>query len=248
MPFTWLDIVLIVIMLISAILAMMRGFAREVLSIVAWVCAAIGAYLLFEPMLPLAQQYIQPDILAKGVLIGGSFFIILIAISLLVILITEILLESRIGALDRTLGFIFGLARGLLLVAVGFLFFSSLVPQQNYPQWVQNARTMPLLQDTGKMIVEFLPKGMIEDLIGGKKFAGGTKAAPAAKSSPKADLLNQKPKNPITGADKTNDSGYKRGERQGLNQLLESTTGNPQSGNTQSGTVQSGNIQSGTTQ
>jgi len=54
MPFTWLDIVLIAIMLISAFLAMMRGFTREFLSIVAWVCAAIGAYLPYEPLLPLA--------------------------------------------------------------------------------------------------------------------------------------------------------------------------------------------------
>jgi len=228
MPFTWLDIVLIVIMLISAVLAMMRGFTREVLSIVAWISAAIGAYLLFEPLLPLATEYIQPEILAKGVLIGGTFFAILIAISLFVILITEVLLESRIGALDRTLGFIFGLGRGLLLVAVAFLFFSSLVPQQNYPQWVQTARTMPLLQDTGKMIVEFLPKGMIEDLIGGQTIVGETKTAPAPQTTPKSDLLNQKPENPVTGADKTSDPGYKQGERQGLNQLLESTTGSSQ--------------------
>jgi len=228
MPFTWLDIVLIVIMLFSAILAMMRGFTREVLSIVAWICAAIGAYLLFEPLLPIAVQYIQPEILAKGVVIGGSFFAILIAISLLVILVTEILLESRIGALDRTLGFIFGLGRGLLLVAVAFLFFSSLVPQQNYPQWIQNARTMPILQDTGKMIVEVLPKGMIEDLIGSKKLGAQPKPAQATQSAPKSDLLNQKPEIPISGADKKADSGYKNGERQGLNQLLESTTGTTQ--------------------
>ena len=88
MPFTWLDIVLIAIMLISAILAMMRGFTREVLSIVAWIGAAIGAYLLYLPLLPLAQEYIQPEMLAKGVLIGGSFFAILIGISLLVILMS----------------------------------------------------------------------------------------------------------------------------------------------------------------
>ena len=127
MPFTWLDIILIVIMLVSACLAMMRGLTREVLSIVAWASAGFGAFFLYEPLLPLAIQYIQPDNLAKGVLIGGSFFVILIVISLLVILVTEILLESRIGALDRTLGFIFGLGRGLLLVAVAFLFFNALV-------------------------------------------------------------------------------------------------------------------------
>jgi len=228
MPFTWLDIVLIIIMLISGLLAMMRGFTREVLSIVAWIAAAIGAYLLYQPMLPFVQGYIQPEILAKGVLIGGSFFAILIAISLLVILLTEIVLESRIGALDRTLGFIFGLGRGVLLVAVAFLFFSSLVPQQNYPAWIQNARTMPILEDTGNLIVGILPKGMIEDLIGGKKTVENSEASPKAPRSPKSDLLNQKPENPATGADTEAESGYRQGERQGLDQLLESTTGTTQ--------------------
>jgi len=215
-------------MLISGLLAMMRGFTREVMSIVAWIAAAIGAYLLYQPLLPVIQGYIQPNILAKGVLIGGSFFAILIAISLLVILITEILLESRIGALDRTLGFIFGLGRGVLLVAVAFLFFSSLVPQQNYPAWIQNARTMPILQDTGDLIVGVLPKGMIEDLIGGKKIIGDSGASPEAPRSPKSDLLNQKPENPAAGADTQAESGYRQDERQGLEQLFESTTGTTQ--------------------
>ena len=46
------------------------------------------------------------------------------------------ILDSRIGALDRTLGFLFGLGRGLLIVVVAFLFFSWLVPDKQRPDWV----------------------------------------------------------------------------------------------------------------
>lgn len=226
MPFTWLDIVLLVIMLISALLAMMRGFTREVLSIVAWVCAAVGAFMLFDPLLPFAKQYIQPDILAKGVLVGGSFILILIGVSLLVILLTELLLESRIGALDRTLGFIFGLGRGLLLVAVAFLFFSALVPQQKFPVWIQNARTMPILESTGNLIINFLPKGAIEELIGSQPDSVEAKAAPALRTTPKSTA--PAPGTTSSPTSRKGDSGYKTGERQGLNQLLESTTGTNQ--------------------
>lgn len=228
MPFTWLDIVLLVIMLISALLAMMRGFTREVLSIVAWICAAIGAYLAFDPLYPMAKQYIQPDMLAKGVLIGGSFIAILIGISLLVILITEILLESRIGALDRTLGFIFGAGRGLLLVAVAFLFFSALVPQQKFPEWIQNARTMPILQSAGEMIIEFLPKDAIEGLIGSKSEPLEVKNEPEPDSKPMTNGTATSDTGTTTTNNKKSDSSYKTGERQGLNQLLESATGAPQ--------------------
>lgn len=228
MPFTWLDIILLVIMLISALLAMMRGFTREVLSIVAWVCAAIGAYFLYEPLLPMAKEYIQPDLLAKGVLIGGAFILILIIISLFVILLTEILLESRIGALDRTLGFIFGLGRGLLLVTVAFLFFNALVPQQNFPEWIKNARTMPILQSTGKLIVDILPKGAIEELVGQKPGGTEAKTMPEPKAMSQPTPAETSTAGPKATTSKKSDSGYQNGERQGLNQLLESATGTTQ--------------------
>ena len=56
-------------------------------------------------------------------------------------------LDSRVGALDRTLGFLFGLARGLVIVVVAFLFFAWLVPDRSQPEWVKNAKSLVVLQD-----------------------------------------------------------------------------------------------------
>ena len=67
------------------------------------------------------------------------------------------ILDSRIGALDRTLGFLFGLARGLLIVVVAFLFFTWLVPDKQRPDWVTGAKSRVVLQGTGDWLMALLP-------------------------------------------------------------------------------------------
>jgi len=66
-------------------------------------------------------------------------------------------LDSRIGALDRTLGFLFGLARGLVIVVVAFLFFAWLVPDRSQPDWVRSAKSRVVLQGTGDWLMSMLP-------------------------------------------------------------------------------------------
>src|SRR5262245_54738212 len=118
MPITLLDIILLGVMLISALLAMIRGFLREVLSIAAWVIAAVAATLCYSKLLPLAKSYFNNDIVAAGVVIGGTFLATLLIVSVITVRFSDMVLDSRIGALDRTLGFLFGLARGLVIVVV----------------------------------------------------------------------------------------------------------------------------------
>lgn len=66
------------------------------------------------------------------------------------------LIDSRIGALDRTLGFLYGAARGVLVVAVGLLFFSWLVGP-NAPTWISEAKSLPLLEGVGDWLESILP-------------------------------------------------------------------------------------------
>jgi membrane protein required for colicin V production len=66
-------------------------------------------------------------------------------------------LDSRIGALDRTLGFLFGLARGLIIVVIAFLFFAWLVPDRSQPEWVRSAKSRIVLQGTGDWLMSMLP-------------------------------------------------------------------------------------------
>ncbi len=158
MPITLLDIILIVVMLISGLLAMVRGFMREVLSIVAWVLAAGATLYAYAKLLPLAKQYFNNDIVAAVAVVGGVFLLTLLIVSIVTVRISDMVLDSRVGALDRTLGFLFGLARGLVIVVVAFMFFSWLVPDRSQPEWVRSAKSRVVLTGTGQWLMSMLPE------------------------------------------------------------------------------------------
>jgi membrane protein required for colicin V production len=157
MPITLLDIILLGVMLISALLAMIRGFMREVLSIAAWVIAAGATLYAYSKLLPLAKSYFNNDIVATGVVVAGTFLGTLLIVSMVTVRFSDMVLDSRVGALDRTLGFMFGLARGLIIVVVAFLFFAWLVPPKTQPTWVANAKSRVVLQSTGDWLMSMLP-------------------------------------------------------------------------------------------
>jgi membrane protein required for colicin V production len=159
MPVTILDMIVIGIVLISGLLAALRGFTREVLAIGSWAAAAVVAYLFHQQFVPLAQQYVSSNInIARPVAAGGVFLATLLVAYFLTSKISDMILDSRIGALDRTLGFIFGAARGLLLAVVGFLFFNWLVSDKQQPPWVKDAKLKPLLESTGASLLNLLPE------------------------------------------------------------------------------------------
>ena len=158
MPITLLDIVLIVVMLVSGLLAMVRGFMREVLSIIAWVLAAVATLYSYAKLLPYAKQYFNNDVVAAVAVIGGVFVVTLLVVSILTVRISDMVLDSRVGALDRTLGFLFGLARGLVIVVVAFLFFTWLVPDRSQPEWVKSAKSRVVLTGTGQWLMSMLPE------------------------------------------------------------------------------------------
>ncbi len=163
MSITLLDGILIVIMLISAILAMIRGFSREVLSIVSWVVAGAAALYFHEQMAVTLTDMIpqMPDneLVQKGVAAALIFLIVLVIVSYLTMLLADMIIDSRIGVLDRTLGFIFGAARGFLLVTItlmGFLWLAG----DKLPVWVENARSKQMMESVGTSIQDALPENM----------------------------------------------------------------------------------------
>jgi len=173
MPITGLDITLLVIMLISGFLAMVRGFTREVLSIFSWAVAAIvPLYLYFYKqdlwltMLEFVLQYLDKRPYADLLLGAVVFILVLLIVGLICARLSDQVLDSRIGALDRTLGFLFGLARGFALVVIAYYIFSGFVPAENQPKWISEARSLPVLVQTGDAIASLLPENPAEHLPG----------------------------------------------------------------------------------
>ncbi|MBQ0824422.1 CvpA family protein [Microvirga terrae] len=157
MPVSVLDLVVIGIVLISALLAAVRGFTREVLAIVAWVVAAAAAWYLHPTALPIAQQYISSNTVALVAAIGGIFVVTLIIVSIITVQVSDLILDSRIGALDRTLGLFFGAARGFLICVIGWAFLGWLL-QGKEPEWAASSRTRPAMENTRDNIIAMLPE------------------------------------------------------------------------------------------
>jgi membrane protein required for colicin V production len=94
------------------------------------------------------------------------FFFTLIVVSLFTVRLSDAILDSKIGALDRSLGFVFGVARGFLLAVVAFAIFNWLVSEKQQPEWVKNARTRPVLTETADRIVALLPTDAAQTING----------------------------------------------------------------------------------
>ncbi len=172
MPITILDGIVLGVALFSAILAMVRGFSREVLSLAAWGGSAYAAYKLHGLLVPYALQYTSSDAVAKAGSAAVVFLVALIIISFITMKIADFIIDSRIGALDRTLGFIFGAARGVLIVVVAMMFFNWLVDPPQRPAWVNNAKSKPMLDNLGERLIALLPEDVDTQII--DRFKGGS--------------------------------------------------------------------------
>ncbi|HKH80522.1 MAG TPA: CvpA family protein, partial [Methylovirgula sp.] len=104
---SYLDLGVIVIVFISAVLAMVRGFTREVLAIASWGAAAVAAIYLHPYVLPYVKPYISKDAVAIAVSAAIVFFVTLILVSVITVKISDAILDSKVGPLDRSLGFVF---------------------------------------------------------------------------------------------------------------------------------------------
>lgn len=137
--FTIIDGGVALIIILSALLAYGRGFVREMMAIVGWVGAAILAYLFapqVEPLvseLPVIGKFVGDSCEISTI---GAFAIVLAAALILMSIFTplfsSLVQRSVLGGLDQGLGFLFGVARGILLVAVGFFVYSTVITGQSY--------------------------------------------------------------------------------------------------------------------
>jgi membrane protein required for colicin V production len=160
MPIEPLDILLLVVMLVSALLAMVRGFVREIFSIVSWAAAAGVTLYFYKRLVPVAKQYIYNDLIATGAVVGILFLGTLLVVSIITIKISDAILDSRVGALDRTLGFLFGLARGLIVVVAAYAFFDWLAPEKSHPNWIKNAKSLVVIKSSRDWLISLMPEDL----------------------------------------------------------------------------------------
>lgn len=221
---SYLDLGVIAVVLLSAFLAMLRGFTREVLAVASWAAAAVAAYYFYPLGLPYLKPYISKENIAMGVSAAAIFFATLVIVSIFTVKISDMILDSKIGALDRSLGFLYGAARGLLLCVVAFLFFNWLVPEKTQPEWARTARTKPLLQATGDQLMAILPADPESAILKSLKRPGSTD-----EPAPEGDTDNARPPaaNPAPAAPgQRTDAAPTQTDRNRIQSLI--NQGNPQ--------------------
>ena len=157
LPVTTIDLVVIAIVLISAMVALWRGLVRETFSIFEWVASAYAALRLSPVFQPMLAGIVEPPWLAWIVVFLATFLIVLIPLSIMTHRLAEIVKRSEIGAVDRALGFVFGVGRGLVIVGLAYIAYASFVPLESQSATVTGARLFPLIQNSSEVLLSLVP-------------------------------------------------------------------------------------------
>lgn len=210
-----LDLAVAALLLVSAGFAYFRGFVHEILSITGWIGAAAAAVYGFPYAKPYFRQMIDNPLFADIAAGAALFLAALVFLSLLARALSHRVKTSALGALDRALGFLFGLARGALVAVLAFMVFMLAVPPKDRPDWVMKARTVPLMGVGAHYLISMLPPATAERLGLGavKPGAGAREPEPSVR-----DLLQPRPKAP----DRPTPQGYGEKERQDMQRLIDS--------------------------
>lgn len=173
-PFLPVDFVILAVLGLSGFFAAYRGFVNELLSILGWGLAAIITAVLFGAIKSTVRELVDPDWFADIIGFVGLFLAVIIPISFVAFRIGEAARQSSIGPLDRSLGFVYGVVRGLLIAAVAFIIFDMLAPKK--PEWITDAKLIPIVQRSGDVLTS---------LFNNKKPQGvQTSANPNTKKAP----------------------------------------------------------------
>ena len=209
------------VLLISALLAFARGFTREVLAVAAWVAAIFATIFGFEHVQPIAERFVQPPWLADGVAATALFLVTLVAVTLISRFIAGRVQGSGLGTLDRSLGFLFGLARGAVIVCLAYLFFIQAVPPEEQPAWATEARSRPFVETGAGVLLKLAPKDIRERAEKAIKEA----AAQAELARPGVEQLLQPPAAAPADGAAEGDVGYNDDQRNQIGTILKSTEG-----------------------
>ncbi len=162
--FTIIDGVVALILVISSLLAYSRGLVREVMAILGWVIAAIAAFALAAAAQPLVQEIPYLDrYLADScelsiiVAFAAVFAVMLVVVSIFTPLLSGAVQDSALGPVDRGLGFVFGAARGIVLVAVAFVVYDRIAVTESIAA-VENSRSANVFARSEAAIDESIPE------------------------------------------------------------------------------------------
>jgi membrane protein required for colicin V production len=184
---TQFDLIVAVLLLLSAAVGFARGATREIAALIALVGAAAFAMYGLPVFSPMVRHIVHPDWLAAVATLVLIFLVTYILLRLVGgALARQIQQSNFVGTLDRSIGLVIGLARGLIVLGALNLMFNAATPKDLQPHWIVGATTWPLAQNMGRLLTALAPQGMdvaarlkpafdraVGDALGDRPVTGG---------------------------------------------------------------------------
>jgi len=155
---TWVDAVFLALVAISGAIGYMRGLVREVLGVGAWVGAILFAFYMLNGTRGLFAGLFPAEWMTDVAALATVFIVTLIVLKIIIALLAGVVRNSVLGGVDRALGIVFGLGRGVIVLLVAYIAAGAFVPATDiWPEPVRNARSLPLIRDGAIWLNEMLP-------------------------------------------------------------------------------------------
>jgi membrane protein required for colicin V production len=153
------DLFALGVLFISGVMALMRGFVREALTVTAFVAAALAALWTRPVFAGLLIEVVGSGLVANLIAMAAVFLLVYLAVSFVTSSLQKnVKTGEDVTVIDRTLGFVFGLVRGLVLLGLLVLVVKNTMPGAN-PAWLTGARIYPLAEASAQLLQTLAPDG-----------------------------------------------------------------------------------------
>jgi membrane protein required for colicin V production len=202
------------IMLLSCLFAFFRGFVREMLSLGAWIGAALVTVYYFPDVAVRLKPYFKSSIGATGVGTLAIYTVALIGFSIFNAIILKFVRNGKeVGMLDNLLGLGFGVARGALLVSLGFFILTIAMPEKEYPKWLETSLTRPYAEKGALALAKVAPEYLREISTLQKKATEEMEASRKRHADDDEPIVVEKTTE--------HESGYSRNDNSKLDRLIQ---------------------------
>ena len=149
------DVIILVLILISALFAFFRGFSLELLSISVWIISFIGSYAYGNNLVNFFNKIVNNILISTAISYVLAFLIIFVIFSFLTRKFSVFIKDSYVGLIDKSLGFIFGILRGYIIVGLCFFLFDYFYKGKRL-KFIDNSKIIPVIKITNNEIFRFL--------------------------------------------------------------------------------------------
>lgn len=196
---------------LAGLIGLLAGFIRGGLFLASWILAIVATLLAYPTVLPWVAEYFDKEWMAMLAAAGGTFLVSLLVLMLVSQLVARAVRSSHLNMLDRSLGLLAGVAVAIAVMSVIYLPIGANFPEGDYPNWIRDAKTRPIIEATSILLLHLIPEDLRSNL--------GDIATEARDDSSSLERLTAAP--PVMPGGEATDAGYGDSVRDQLDREIE---------------------------